>query len=357
MDRLTSQDLQTLMEFVRDAYALRDVDGFSAHVVEALPRLVRSDHTSYAEIDFGSRRVVRVSNPSGRGFPDADRVFETLIHENPVLEHHRRTGDGKALRISDFVTRREFHRTKLYNEFHRRLGADRQIACRLDSRPPLTIAMGLNRAGRDFSDRERLLVELVRPHLIQAYWNAKAITRVSAELTLLRRGMDSLDRGIVVLGSDSRARLLTTRARQCFADFFERRAQGGDCLPAIVERWARSERQVWDGGDGTACAREPLVVERDGRRLVLRLTLDSHGGVLFLAEQHTIIDPLRLEGLGLSQREAEVLAWVAEGKTNTEIGAILSSRPRTVAKHLERIYQKLGVETRTAAAARVFRAL
>lgn len=52
----------------------------------------------------------------------------------------------------------------------------------------------------------------------------------------------------------------------------------------------------------------------------------------------------------LTRREKEVLAWVAEGKTNAEIGLILEARPRTVAKHLERIFQKLGVESRTAAA-------
>jgi len=44
------------------------------------------------------------------------------------------------------------------------------------------------------------------------------------------------------------------------------------------------------------------------------------------------------------------LTWVAEGKTNAEVGMILNARPRTVAKHLERIFQKLGVESRTAAA-------
>jgi hypothetical protein len=48
-----------------------------------------------------------------------------------------------------------------------------------------------------------------------------------------------------------------------------------------------------------------------------------------------------------------VLTWVAEGKTNGEIGIILEMRPRTVAKHLERIFRKLGVETRTAAASAV----
>jgi DNA-binding CsgD family transcriptional regulator len=53
----------------------------------------------------------------------------------------------------------------------------------------------------------------------------------------------------------------------------------------------------------------------------------------------------------LTAREAEVLYWVAKGKINRDIGDILGSSPATVKKHLERIYAKLGVETRTAAAA------
>jgi DNA-binding CsgD family transcriptional regulator len=54
----------------------------------------------------------------------------------------------------------------------------------------------------------------------------------------------------------------------------------------------------------------------------------------------------------LTAREREVLEWVAAGKTNRDIAAILGAKPRTIEKHLERIYEKLGVETRTAAAAR-----
>jgi DNA-binding CsgD family transcriptional regulator len=51
----------------------------------------------------------------------------------------------------------------------------------------------------------------------------------------------------------------------------------------------------------------------------------------------------------LTDREAEVLGWLVEGKTNAEIARILAAQPRTVDKHCERIYQKLGVEDRTAA--------
>ncbi len=56
----------------------------------------------------------------------------------------------------------------------------------------------------------------------------------------------------------------------------------------------------------------------------------------------------------LTRRERQVLAWVAEGKTNAEIGQILETSMRTIAKHLEHIFEKLGVESRTAAARVVF---
>ena len=58
---------------------------------------------------------------------------------------------------------------------------------------------------------------------------------------------------------------------------------------------------------------------------------------------------------GLTAREAEILMWVSRGKTNKEVGMILGTSPRTVNKHLEHIFEKLGVPTRTAAVARVLK--
>jgi len=56
-----------------------------------------------------------------------------------------------------------------------------------------------------------------------------------------------------------------------------------------------------------------------------------------------------MHGLGLSKREAEVLIWIAAGKTNRNTGVILGISERTVQKHLEHIYKKLGLENRFAA--------
>jgi DNA-binding CsgD family transcriptional regulator len=57
--------------------------------------------------------------------------------------------------------------------------------------------------------------------------------------------------------------------------------------------------------------------------------------------------------LGLTFREAEILMWISRGKTNKEVGIILGSSPRTINKHLEHIFEKLGVVTRAAAVSMV----
>lgn len=100
--------------------------------------------------------------------------------------------------------------------------------------------------------------------------------------------------------------------------------------------------------------RRPLVVERAGTRLVVRLLSEAEQSFVVLEEAPTVLDPTIFEPLGLTHREAEVLAWVAQGKTNAEIGLILGISPRTVQNHLAHIYVKLGVETRVAAAVRAY---
>jgi DNA-binding CsgD family transcriptional regulator len=99
------------------------------------------------------------------------------------------------------------------------------------------------------------------------------------------------------------------------------------------------------------------VLEREGRRLTVRLVSQPPDSVLVLEEAATRLEPAALTRLGLSSREAEVLVWAAAGKTNPAIAALLHISPRTVQTHLERVYRKLGVQTRTAAAARALEAL
>jgi len=77
-----------------------------------------------------------------------------------------------------------------------------------------------------------------------------------------------------------------------------------------------------------------------------------------IAEVHTGNDVERLQKhLALTSREAEILTWISRGKTNRDVGEILSISPRKVNKHLEQVFTKLGVENRAAATARAVKAL
>jgi DNA-binding CsgD family transcriptional regulator len=169
-------------------------------------------------------------------------------------------------------------------------------------------------------------------------------------LTQVTEVLEGLDHGVVVLGRGGRVQMMTRRARQWLGEYFGAAAPQASRLPDTLRRWVRAQ----DGGlaqaDAIGPPRQPLVVEQEGKQLRVRMLSEPGQNTLLLEERRIVIEPKTLERFGLSRREAEVLAWVAEGKTNSEIGTILSARPRTVAKHLERIYQKLGVENRTAAA-------
>ena len=97
------------------------------------------------------------------------------------------------------------------------------------------------------------------------------------------------------------------------------------------------------------------ALARDGRRVSFALH-EATGEDEWLVVLTESNDRATIEALGLAfrltTREAEVLHWVVQGKTNRDIGDILGTSPRTVHKHLEHVFAKLGVETRTAAAMR-----
>ncbi len=131
-----------------------------------------------------------------------------------------------------------------------------------------------------------------------------------------------------------------------------------------VQAWLQECLRSLQRGD----APRPLVLSQsDGARLTLRLhqqTGDNASGAQPDAEEsagddwlivmrevsdQAVIQAMR-DAFTLTLREAEVLHWVVKGKTNKDVGDILGSSPMTVKKHLERVFVKLGVETRTAAA-------
>jgi DNA-binding CsgD family transcriptional regulator len=127
-------------------------------------------------------------------------------------------------------------------------------------------------------------------------------------------------------------------------------------LPADVCVWLNSRAA------GAAKAADLIPLQEEAATRKLRLSYVGMTGadefLLRLIDETMNREEIILkEKLLLTLREAEVLSWIARGKSNRDIAEILGLSPRTVNKHLEQIYAKLGVENRTAAAAQAMRSL
>jgi DNA-binding NarL/FixJ family response regulator len=182
------------------------------------------------------------------------------------------------------------------------------------------------------------------------------LARVRSHMVLGRAvhaGTASLDAtGRLMLATDARGALLwcTPRAEQAITRVAPGWSREDAALPPAlrgqVERLlAKSDtagasiRVEQPAGSGTL----ELVVIAHYRENEVLIRLNELNPELDIAKLH--------DQLQLTRREAEVLLWVSYGKSNGDISDVLTISPRTVQKHLERVYEKLGVETRSAAAA------
>jgi DNA-binding response OmpR family regulator/DNA-binding CsgD family transcriptional regulator len=186
----------------------------------------------------------------------------------------------------------------------------------------------------------------------------EVVARIGAHLQSARQAkqarnaLDAFGHASIALRpADGRVLWRTPLARDLMRRHF---GASVDHAPAGLCDWVRARAaaadaagETWSCVTGTQrlqCSLHPASAEDEW---LVVLTENSNGAA---------IEALALQ-FRLTAREAEVLYWVAQGKTNRDIGDILGTRPKTITKHLEHVFEKLGVETRTAAAARVLGSL
>ena len=202
------------------------------------------------------------------------------------------------------------------------------------------VVKGLDAAGVDYVTKPIVAEELMarmRVHL------------ANARLTLsARAALDATGR--FLLAMDRRGRLIwaTPQAATLLAAAFDGfDAEDFVLAPDLAGRLAQAEPGPHTLSGGRRRLELAYLSRTGPDEILLRLTEAEEGGDEgFLKQQ-----------LALTSREAEVLVWLARGKPNRDISEILGISPRTVNKHLEHIFEKLGVETRTAAAAMAGRLL
>ena len=352
MGRLQQRDIADVVDCLREVYAITDIGTFGGQLISNLRKVLLCHGILFGNCDLRLMRSEFVADHPDAAKLSLDRIIANLPrdHQHPYWPYYLKSQDPGATKLSDFMSRRELHSKGFYTELYKPFRAEAEIGCMLVIAPHshLTYIAAI-RDGADFTERDRVVLDVLRPHLLQAYRNADALTGLREEVTLARRLIESVDHGVIVRSRAGAIRFATVQARKLLDEYFpsDRRT---DRLPDLLESWLRTQSTSLGRRDDVPGPMRPLVLERDGKKLTVRPVFEGDQAVLVLAEEWTSVDPRSLACMGLTRREAEIAAWVSEGKTNFEIGHILSVRPLTVKKHLEHIFEKLGVENRTAAA-------
>jgi len=202
------------------------------------------------------------------------------------------------------------------------------------------VVEGFTAGGTDYVVKP-LRVEEVLARLSAHVRNARAVR-------LARQAVDVAGLGVLVIDALGRIAWRSPRAADSLARFGidasdtppgESLAQ----LAGMADEPGTDAKLIGESGENSLYARSLGAVGLGEHMLLLDVRRRGESST-------------RIAGAQLTPREAEVLSWLAKGKTNRDIGDILGMSPRTVNKHLEHVYEKLGVETRAAAAALAMRA-
>jgi DNA-binding response OmpR family regulator len=203
------------------------------------------------------------------------------------------------------------------------------------------IVRGLEAGGVDYVTKPIVIEEMlarIRVHLANARMTQSA-----------RAALDVSGRFLLAVNRTGTIMWATPQAQKLLSDNLSAGADDELVLPLPMLQWLEQAQKGKAGSKTPAMASFP---DNEQLRLQYMGKLGQNEFLLRLAKDSSSNMPAEFSSeLGLTSREGEVLSWLSKGKTNRDIAQILGLSPRTVDKHLEQIYAKLGVENRTAAAA------
>jgi DNA-binding NarL/FixJ family response regulator len=338
---LPEGDASALLDFVAELHDLDESLPFPPRLLASLARLIPSCEVWYGDLDpLAKCSLVHVwhhlDGEEGIVFGDDDywddpgdrALFWRVRDSHPICAYRVASGDWTTpCKVSDFATLREYRRTPFYTAFEND-PTKYMLQVGLAATPTRYQHFVFCRVNNDFEEGDRLVLSLLRPHLV-ARAEAVATAVDAAEALVAVEEAGGCEARLVVLCSGKGVIEYASPASR-----------------ALLARYLGVENGTVPA---EVIARRELLVTRNGGRLQVRVARTGGLHVLLLDEQD-----LRVEKL--TAREREVVERVAFGQDNDAIAVELAIAPRTVAKHLERVYRKLGVTNRTAAAATLRRA-
>jgi DNA-binding CsgD family transcriptional regulator len=182
--RLSAKDFDAVQRTALELHACRDLEVFARVLAGTLADLIPSDSFILQEFEFSPSldrpRLVGMIDPERHFTPELAEFSERELLQHPFPRHFVNTGDWGALLMSDFVTVREFQRTEAYDRVYRRIGVNHVIGvpARFGARSIGGLTLGRHR--KDFNERDRRVLDLLRPHIEMAHDNALRWTRRQA---------------------------------------------------------------------------------------------------------------------------------------------------------------------------------
>ena len=332
---LTSSVARNLSKALLELHSAGPHTDFPARLFATLRLCFNCDFFTFNE--WTDKNVERIEI-----YPNWDsslKLFKDYLSEHSSIEASYRRRLKSAVKVSDFITLTQWRRTRLSDEFLRLRNQSYQLTFVSAEQLP-KLAVSLNRASPDFTEEDRSLLNLLRPHLVQAY-------RESLLFSYLNQAAGISNDGFIVVDRALRIRYANPRGLVLLKDFFGE--EPVDALPTRISAWLREKTQSRSAAELSG---PDLIIGSDHRSLTIQTVGNGEETEYRLLLRETVrrLDARPLQSLGLTSREAEVLLWLSEGKSNSEIAIILTAKVRTIAKHLERVFAKLMVENRTAAA-------
>lgn len=343
--QLSPEDYDRILSVLPELYLLQDLSALPKTMIRIVSGLVPNLFCSYNEIHHDPQNVVVVCQPEiwrdrmAPYMPEANKY----LHEHPLYRDLHLTTDTAPRSLSDFMPESDWKKTGFARAISEPIGMGDTLMFRLNTNNTEMIFMCVNRVEWGFTTRERQIVDLLRSHFSAARENATAFTNAQALALFSRPDAALATAGVVTIDESGQILHINRPAAELIRKYFEPGSWARTLPPAV---------QSWVSRDASAGLPVSSLEEANGEhRLSIRWSQLDNGSKILLLEERTARPDAALAGL--SRREAEVLHWIAEGKTNLEIGRILSISVRTVEKHVEIVYRKLGVENRMGAILRV----
>jgi len=324
-------------------------------MIQVAQQLFEADFVSYSQYDatIGNEFTLTNDESANREANRMSPIYAQVGHTHPVVDIQQEGENVPAMRISDVVGDAEFRERAAYREYMRHLDVQYQLVIPLYTTSKFNTGVTLCNSISDFTQRDCELANLIRPHMIEAFRLVLLQERLQSLLVKKAALLEQSGTGRIDVAFDGQILNETPVARQALVKVFPIRQTTSTALPAPIREWLIS--RLTPKLDAMQIDQQPPFrwVDADGELSVTLLSVQYElQWASLLVNYSERFDPIkRLHRDGLTRREAEVLFRLTKGETNKQIAKALGMRPDTARTHVERIRDKLHVETRTAAAA------